>query len=208
MTQELDRTAGEALRPEPEAETIMQLLRRIVRLSHVQSRRMVQRYGLTVPQLMCLQALHRSGELTPTGLARAVELSPATVTGIVHRLEARGMVQRTRSQADRRSSVLALTDAARETFATLPRSLESRFAERLRELPDGEQAALTDALHSLVGLMKEAGTVGSEELLPPAEAGEHLSGAGAPELPPGLAPQDDLSLTVRPGEADPGRTTK
>jgi DNA-binding MarR family transcriptional regulator len=202
---------------------IVQLVRRIVRLSHVQSRRMVQRYGLTGPQLMCLQALFRAGEMTPTALARSVELSPATVTGIVHRLEARGMVQRTRSQVDRRSSVLTLTAAAQETFATLPRSLESRFTERLRGLSESEQGRLTHALQTLVELMGDDFDL-SPEALPrePLETDAPLP--GAPELHPEIgahvaeptpwtgdataraAGADDL--TPRPDGADSGRTTR
>jgi DNA-binding MarR family transcriptional regulator len=200
-------------------EEILQLVRRIVRLSHVQSRRMVQRYGLTGPQLLCLQALFRAGELTPTALARSVELSPATVTGIVHRLEARGMVERTRSQVDRRSSVLTLTDAAQETFAALPRSLESRFTERLHGLSETEQATLTRALRTLVDLMGEDPQLSSEAVPP------DVLEADAPELHPeigahvaepgpwtGDAPAARASGTgnsnLRPDGADPGRTTR
>jgi DNA-binding MarR family transcriptional regulator len=200
---------------------IVQLVRRIVRLSHVQSRRMVQRFGLTGPQLMCLQALFRAEELTPTALARAVELSPATVTGIVHRLEARGMVQRTRSQVDRRSSVLTLTDEARDTFATLPRSLESRFTERLRTLSEYEQASLINALRTLVDLMVEDSQT-TPELLPrgpgetdpaspedgelPPQIGPHLPDTGPWPEDAAAHPTDDETLNLRPAEADPERT--
>ena len=136
-------------------EQIVHLVRRIVRLSHLQSRRMVQRFGLTGPQLMCLQTLYRRGETTPTSLARAVELSPATVTGIIHRLEMRGMIRRTQSQVDRRSSVLTLSEKARGSFAALPPALESRFTERLQGLSEFEQASLLNALRTLVDLMVE-----------------------------------------------------
>jgi DNA-binding MarR family transcriptional regulator len=188
-------------------EEIVQLVRRIVRLSHVQSRRMVQRFGLTGPQLICLQALFRAGELTPTALARAVELSPATVTGIVHRLEARGMVQRTRSQVDRRSSVLTLTEEARETFATLPRSLESRFTERLQSLSEYEQASLINALRTLVDLMVED-SQSAPELVPPGAVAEDSSNREGDELPPQIGPHLPEAFDMQPGEADPKRTLR
>ena len=186
---------------------IVQLVRRIVRLSHVQSRRMVQRFGLTGPQLICMQALFRAGELTPTALARAVELSPATVTGIVHRLEARGMVQRTRSQVDRRSSVLTLTEEARETFATLPRSLESRFTERLQSLSEYEQASLINALRTLVDLMVEDSQT-APELIPPGAAGDETMTTDDSELPPQIGPHIPGTFDVRPDAADPKRTLR
>ena len=205
------------------ADEVVQLVRRIVRLSHVQSRRMVQRYGLTGPQLLCLQALFRTGEMTPTALARSVELSPATVTGIVHRLEARGMVQRTRSQVDRRSSVLTFTDAAQETFAALPRSLESRFTERLHGLSEDEQATLTEALRSLVQLMGEDSQL-SSETVPPDVMEADAPVPDAPELAPDIGAHvaepgpwsgetparasGTGNSNLRPDGADPGRTTR
>lgn len=182
-------------------EQIVHLVRRIVRLSHLQSRRMVQRFGLTGPQLMCLQTLYRRGEMTPTGLARAVELSPATVTGIIHRLEVRGMVHRTQSQVDRRSSVLTLSEKARESFATLPPALASRFSERLHGLSEFEQASLLNALRTLVDLMVED-PLPSPELLPPAWAEETPALEEdlefPPEIDPRLVPAENLRMDEPP----------
>jgi DNA-binding MarR family transcriptional regulator len=63
----------------------------------------------------CLDLLSRYGPLSPGALARRAGLHPATMTGIVDRLERGGWVVRERDPADRRAvSVRALPDRAGE----------------------------------------------------------------------------------------------
>jgi DNA-binding MarR family transcriptional regulator len=56
--------------------------------------------------LDCLDVIDRYGPLTPTALARRVGLHPATITGIVDRLERGGWIVRERDPADRRAVLL------------------------------------------------------------------------------------------------------
>jgi DNA-binding MarR family transcriptional regulator len=56
--------------------------------------------------LDCLDLINRHGPLSPGGLARRAGLHPATVTGIVDRLERGGWVARERDPSDRRAVVV------------------------------------------------------------------------------------------------------
>ncbi|MCP2322722.1 DNA-binding MarR family transcriptional regulator [Hamadaea flava] len=67
--------------------------------------------------LDCLDLISRNGPLTPSTLARRAGLHPATLTGILDRLEKAGWIARERDPADRRAVTLrALPDRGREMF--------------------------------------------------------------------------------------------
>ena len=67
--------------------------------------------------LDCLDLINRYGPLSPSALARRAKLHPATMTGILDRLERGGWVARDRDPADRRAVVVrALRDRNAELF--------------------------------------------------------------------------------------------
>ncbi|NUR70732.1 MAG: MarR family transcriptional regulator [Hamadaea sp.] len=67
--------------------------------------------------LDCLDLISREGPLTPSTLARRAGLHPATLTGILDRLEKANWIVRERDPADRRAVTLrALPDRGRELF--------------------------------------------------------------------------------------------
>ena len=67
--------------------------------------------------LDCLDLISRHGPLSPSALARRAGLHPATMTGILDRLERGGWVARERDQADRRAvMVRALRDRGAEVL--------------------------------------------------------------------------------------------
>jgi DNA-binding MarR family transcriptional regulator len=67
--------------------------------------------------LGCLELLARHGPLSPGALARHAGLHPATMTGIIDRLERAGWVARDRDPADRRAVLIRpLRDRGAELF--------------------------------------------------------------------------------------------
>ncbi|KRC47016.1 MarR family transcriptional regulator [Leifsonia sp. Root227] len=67
--------------------------------------------------LDCLDLISNDGPLSPSALARLAGLHPATLTGILDRLEKGGWIARDRDPADRRSVLLrALPDRSRDMF--------------------------------------------------------------------------------------------
>src|SRR5690606_29512171 len=116
--------------------------------------------SLTGPQLVCLRALRRNGPMAPGTLARQISLSPATVTGIVDRLERRGLITRVRCVDDKRRAVLALTPAGQQLLEQAPPPLHGAFAPRLADLPAAEQEEIARVLERVVSLMRTPAFVG------------------------------------------------
>lgn len=134
-------------------EQLLQALRQIMRGIDLYSRSLAQRFGLTGPQLVCLRAVAAREAMMPSELAKSISLSQATITGIVDRLSARGLVTRERTARDRRVVTVRITDAGRSLVEQAPSPLQERFAERLRELPADRQVALRDALRQVASMM-------------------------------------------------------
>lgn len=78
-----------------------------------------RRGGLSYPQYRLVRELARApgGELPASQLAAAAELSPPTVTQMLDQLASCGIVERTRSERDRRVVTNRLTDEGRRRLA-------------------------------------------------------------------------------------------
>lgn len=107
------------------------------------SRAMTQLYrpvlddlGVTYPQYLVLLVLWERDSATVTELGAALALDSGTLSPLLKRLEAAGMVTRTRARTDERSVRIELTDAGaalRERAACVPRQLA-----RAAGMPAGE----------------------------------------------------------------------
>lgn len=160
---------------------ILTSLRRIIRAVSLYSRQLLIRHDLTAPQLTCLRHLLRHGSRSAGELAAGISLSQPTVTGILDRLERKGLVERRRSAEDRRRVVVALTPAGRELATSVPMPLQERFARGLALLPESRRQHIDSALKEVVELM-EATRVDAAPVLA-AEASmsdEAEPGAGGP----------------------------
>lgn len=70
--------------------------------------------GITAIQYMTLRAIIKHPNIGITELAERMKLGNSTVSGIIDRLVKAGMVERTRSETDRRSVILCITEKGRE----------------------------------------------------------------------------------------------
>ncbi|TRV81935.1 MarR family transcriptional regulator [Streptomyces sp. 130] len=83
-------------------------------------------------------------------IAQKLKCEPSNVTGIVDRLEARGLVERRPDPADRRVKLAAPTERGAATAARLRDALD--FArEPLAGLPAADRTALRDLLRRMLG---------------------------------------------------------
>jgi DNA-binding MarR family transcriptional regulator len=115
--------------------------------------------------LDCLDLVNRHGPMSPSALARRAGLHPATMTGILDRLERAGWIARERDPADRRAvTVRALPDRGREIyrlFAGMNAAMDSICAdydEEQLELLAGFLRRITDAGHTASRTLAGGGT--------------------------------------------------
>jgi len=129
---------------------ILRAMRRIIRSVDLHSREL---YQITTPQMVCLSVVSANKGITLSKLADSISLCASTVTGIVDRLEARGLVRRRRASSDRRKITLVITAAGQQLIAAAPPLLQDKFSERLRALPELEQVTIALSLERIVDMM-------------------------------------------------------
>ena len=124
-------------------ESLRELSIQLAQLNH----QVVAHLDLNDGDLHCLELLARHGPLSPSALARTAGLHPATVTGILDRLEHGGWVARERYAADRRAVIVrALRGRAAELiglFAGMNNSMDDICAG----YTDTELQLIADFLH-------------------------------------------------------------
>jgi MarR family transcriptional regulator, organic hydroperoxide resistance regulator len=103
--------------------------------------------GLAPMQLHALRLIEPGAELPMSSLAGKLFCDASNVTGIVDRLEARGLIERRPASYDRRVKLLALTDEGRRVREAAWQQL-SQPPPEIAALPLGQQRALRDALRA------------------------------------------------------------
>jgi DNA-binding MarR family transcriptional regulator len=110
--------------------------------------------------LDCLELINRHGPISPSALARSAGLHPATLTGILDRLERGGWVARDRDPSDRRAVVIrARRDRGAELFR-LYAGMNTAMDELCAGYTDAELELLADFLRRTV----DAGRGATDEL--------------------------------------------
>ncbi|OAR25668.1 MarR family transcriptional regulator [Streptomyces sp. ERV7] len=138
-----------ATRMDPLTVEVVELIGSVVARYHEEYERAAAEHALTGAQARVLGLL--SLEPVPMRqIARKLKCEPSNVTGIIDRLEARGLVERRPDPADRRVKLAAPTEEGLRTAARLRDSLD--FArEPLAQLSSDERTVLRDLLRRMLG---------------------------------------------------------
>jgi DNA-binding MarR family transcriptional regulator len=124
------------------------------------NRRVGARAELRDIELDCLDLIVRHGPISPTALARRAGLHPATLTGILDRLEKGGWIRRERDPDDRRAVMLHDTK-------TRSAELFGHFAgmnSRLDGITEDYDVAQLDVIGDFLRRATEAGEAATDEL--------------------------------------------
>jgi DNA-binding MarR family transcriptional regulator len=101
-----------------------------------------------------LATIEQHGPITLGELAAREQVAPPTITKVVEKLEANGLVTRTTDVADRRVNRVALTHKGARHLATNRTKRTEWLASRLRDLEPDDHAALVSALPVLERLIE------------------------------------------------------
>jgi DNA-binding MarR family transcriptional regulator len=106
--------------------------------------------GVTPVQYAALTAIEKSPGIDQRTLARTIGFDTSTITGVIDRLESRGLMQRDASPGDRRVRLLTLTDSGRELLLAVEPAVLRAQARMLEPLPKGERVEFMRMLRALV----------------------------------------------------------
>jgi DNA-binding MarR family transcriptional regulator len=105
---------------------------------------------LTAPQRIVMQALFFSEGMSLKELCQRVSLSHSTVSGIIDRLQAKGMAARSIDSADRRLTRIAVTPVVRQFMQQeAPRLTAQPLIEALSRLSEQDRRAISRGLRLL-----------------------------------------------------------
>ena len=88
-------------------------IRKVIRAIGLHSKQLNKASGVTGPQLLIMLEVDNSTGITASQVAKKINLSAATVTNILDRLESREIIKRVRSTDDKRRVSLFLTDVGK-----------------------------------------------------------------------------------------------
>lgn len=105
-----------------------------------------QKFDLTPQQLFILLNLSQENDQSPRQLSDQIGVNPSNFATVIKKMEGRGLVQRVRCQADKRMSVLHLTDEGKTLFANMEHENDDRYGELFDHIPEKIFTRICDGL--------------------------------------------------------------
>jgi DNA-binding MarR family transcriptional regulator len=140
---------------------ILVSLRKIIQALDLNSRQLVKQVGLTGPQLVILQYIFTAEEASVGQVAKNVSLSQGTVTGILERMEKRGIVSRKRGHFDKRQVMVTITETGKTLLRKALPVMQETFLGKINTLEDWEKTMILSALQRIEAML-EAKAVSEE----------------------------------------------
>jgi len=106
--------------PQPDSHELIGLIKRLAALVHQQVDALLKPHDLARTQYVVLRHLRERGGLATSELVAKLQVEPATLSGIVDALEAKGLVRRVERSDDKRRKDVQLTEAGRTLLANIP----------------------------------------------------------------------------------------
>jgi DNA-binding MarR family transcriptional regulator len=128
-------------------------IRRLLQAKELYTKELNKKYQISASQLNCLLALHESGPLPLSQIAKSILVNSSTVTGIIDRLEQKGLVERSRISADRRVITIYLTETGNRLAENAPPPIQQKIIDGLKKLPPHEKQQIVRSLNTLASML-------------------------------------------------------
>jgi MarR family transcriptional regulator, organic hydroperoxide resistance regulator len=128
----------------------MQLVWTLSHALHSMSRKTENVLGITGPQRLVLRVVGGQSGISAGALAEVLRLHPSTITGLVRRLEERGLLVREHDAEDARVVRLTLTPAGARLNGRHASTVEAAARRALKRMDPRTMAAAEEALAVLV----------------------------------------------------------
>jgi DNA-binding MarR family transcriptional regulator len=136
-------------------------------------------HGLTGPQVTVMTCLVNRGSMTVTELSGLIGMSHSTASGIIDRLEARGLVRRSPDAKDQRRTAIAVTDMVTRYVRELEAGPSGRLASALAMASADQRRAISKGLETLRAILDRPPSAAAEGRSPAQRASvRHRARAG------------------------------
>jgi DNA-binding MarR family transcriptional regulator len=115
---------------------IIYSIRRLMQAGELYTKELNKIYNVSSAQLNCLLALYENGPLSPSQIAKHILVNSSTVTGIIDRLEQKGLVRRLRISQDRRVITIELTKNGKVLAENAPPPVQQKIIDGLNKLSE------------------------------------------------------------------------
>ena len=133
----------------------MQSLWAVVHHMERLSKQMGARTGVTGPQRLVVRLIHLYPGMSAGALAATLHLHPSTLTGVLKRLEAQGLLTRTADPGDGRRTVLRVTRRGAAVATGRAGTVEGAVAAAMASAPEGRAAQVQTFLQALAARLEE-----------------------------------------------------
>jgi DNA-binding MarR family transcriptional regulator len=150
------QSSSQGLAPEVTRDQIREIIyqiRRLMQAGELYTKELNKTYQVSVPQLSCVLALYENGPLPPSQIAKHIMVKSSTVTGIIDRLEPKGLVCRLRDSSDRRVINIQLTKRGNELARNAPPPIQHKVVDGLKRLPQKKIEKIVKSLRTLTQLL-------------------------------------------------------
>ena len=131
---------------DPYAARTMDALRRIVRALRVSTHLSERDLGVSAAQLFVLRQLALAPRQSVGELATRTRTSQGSVSEVVSRLVARGLVERNTAESDRRRAELSPTQEGHAVLARASETVQERLLAGLARMSDTDRRTLADGM--------------------------------------------------------------
>lgn len=131
-------------------------IRKIVRSINIESKRIQKDYGVSIPQVLFLNYLLKSPgfHASQKEIKNFLNLNSSTVSGIINRLERKGLIARLPKAGDKRLTTLILTSAGDDLIKKIPPLLHDRLSYNLQKVDNDELQNIENVLVQLVQILQ------------------------------------------------------
>ena len=132
---------------------LVYLIRKLMQAGEVYTKELNKRFNVSAPQVASLLALNEAGAMSPSQLARRILVKSSTVTGIIDRLEHKGLVTRIRNSPDRRVITLELTPTGKDLARNAPPPVQMKIVQGLSNMDESERKEIIRSLEKLTEMI-------------------------------------------------------
>jgi len=130
-------------------------LRKIIRSINLESKKIEKELGISIPQLLVLQYLSDQPDYRAFAkdIKGYINLNASTVSGIISRLESKGLVAKLPKPNDKRAVFITLTAKGAELLRKSPTTLQEKLSHRLKKLSPEQIDELDRNIELLTNIM-------------------------------------------------------